>query len=165
MVELGAQSVIYELSSAAYMVRAQACLQGALVAGVGARRAEEVPRQPKDVGWGVRGARLRSIFLLGHSQTAVGHCLPLPLHAWSMDEQITTRALSNLPLLPAQVPLGFSVAASVRVGNALGSGDAEQARTSCISALLCTGGTIPLASACWPDLPCKNFPSLNSWVA
>ncbi|XP_025070620.1 multidrug and toxin extrusion protein 1 [Alligator sinensis] len=37
------------------------------------------------------------------------------------------------------VPLGFSVAASVRVGNALGSGDAEQARTSCISALLCTG--------------------------
>ncbi|NXF87089.1 S47A2 protein, partial [Eubucco bourcierii] len=35
------------------------------------------------------------------------------------------------------VPLGFSVAASVRVGNALGSGDAVQAKTSCITALLC----------------------------
>lgn len=39
----------------------------------------------------------------------------------------------------AQVPLGFSVAASVRVGNALGSGDVVQAKTSCITALLCTG--------------------------
>uniref|UniRef100_A0A663ME55 Multidrug and toxin extrusion protein n=1 Tax=Athene cunicularia TaxID=194338 RepID=A0A663ME55_ATHCN len=34
------------------------------------------------------------------------------------------------------VPLGFSVAASVRVGNALGSGDVLQAKTSCITALL-----------------------------
>ncbi|NXE52159.1 S47A2 protein, partial [Casuarius casuarius] len=37
------------------------------------------------------------------------------------------------------VPLGFSVATSVRVGNALGSGDAAQAKTSCITALLCSG--------------------------
>ncbi|NXR11730.1 S47A2 protein, partial [Semnornis frantzii] len=37
------------------------------------------------------------------------------------------------------VPLGFSVAASVRVGNALGSGDAVQAKTSCVTALLCAG--------------------------
>uniref|UniRef100_A0A8C2YEF8 Multidrug and toxin extrusion protein n=1 Tax=Coturnix japonica TaxID=93934 RepID=A0A8C2YEF8_COTJA len=37
------------------------------------------------------------------------------------------------------VPLGFSVAVSVRVGNALGSGDAVQAKTSCITALLCAG--------------------------
>ncbi|KFQ01705.1 Multidrug and toxin extrusion protein 2, partial [Haliaeetus albicilla] len=37
------------------------------------------------------------------------------------------------------VPLGFSVAVSVRVGNALGSGDVVQAKTSCITALLCTG--------------------------
>ncbi|OXB71884.1 UNVERIFIED_CONTAM: hypothetical protein H355_004230 [Colinus virginianus] len=35
------------------------------------------------------------------------------------------------------VPLGFSVAVSVRVGNALGSGDVLQAKTSCITALLC----------------------------
>ncbi|XP_009977282.1 PREDICTED: multidrug and toxin extrusion protein 1, partial [Tauraco erythrolophus] len=35
------------------------------------------------------------------------------------------------------VPLGFSVAASVRVGNALGSGDVVQAKTSCVVALLC----------------------------
>ncbi|KAM6338217.1 multidrug and toxin extrusion protein 1 isoform 2-T2 [Alca torda] len=37
------------------------------------------------------------------------------------------------------VPLGFSVAASVRVGNALGSGDVVQAKTSCITTLLCAG--------------------------
>ncbi|XP_039363708.1 multidrug and toxin extrusion protein 1 [Mauremys reevesii] len=37
------------------------------------------------------------------------------------------------------VPLGFSVAATVRVGNALGAGNAEQAKKSCITALLCTG--------------------------
>ncbi|XP_005001724.2 multidrug and toxin extrusion protein 2-like isoform X1 [Cavia porcellus] len=35
------------------------------------------------------------------------------------------------------VPLGFGVAASVRVGNALGAGDAEQARCSCTTVLLC----------------------------
>ncbi|NWR84646.1 S47A2 protein, partial [Furnarius figulus] len=37
------------------------------------------------------------------------------------------------------VPLAISVAANVRVGNALGSGDVVQAKTSCITALLCTG--------------------------
>uniref|UniRef100_A0A8C8VMN2 Multidrug and toxin extrusion protein n=1 Tax=Pelusios castaneus TaxID=367368 RepID=A0A8C8VMN2_9SAUR len=37
------------------------------------------------------------------------------------------------------VPLGFSVAATVRVGNALGAGNAEQAKKSCLTALLCTG--------------------------
>uniref|UniRef100_A0A452H6G4 S47A2 protein n=1 Tax=Gopherus agassizii TaxID=38772 RepID=A0A452H6G4_9SAUR len=37
------------------------------------------------------------------------------------------------------VPLGFSVAATVRVGNALGAGNAEQAKKSCRTALLCTG--------------------------
>lgn len=37
------------------------------------------------------------------------------------------------------VPLGFSVAVSVRVGNALGSGDVVQAKTSCITAVLCAG--------------------------
>uniref|UniRef100_A0A9L0SEG3 Multidrug and toxin extrusion protein n=1 Tax=Equus caballus TaxID=9796 RepID=A0A9L0SEG3_HORSE len=35
------------------------------------------------------------------------------------------------------VPLGFGVAASVRVGNALGAGHAEQARHACITVLLC----------------------------
>nr|XP_044986518.1 multidrug and toxin extrusion protein 2-like [Jaculus jaculus] len=37
------------------------------------------------------------------------------------------------------VPLAFGVAASVRVGNALGAGDAEQARCSCTTVLLCAG--------------------------
>ncbi|NXM27823.1 S47A2 protein, partial [Oxyruncus cristatus] len=44
------------------------------------------------------------------------------------------------------VPLGISVAASVRVGNALGSGDVVQARTSCITALLCTGALAVLVA-------------------
>ncbi|XP_004648003.1 multidrug and toxin extrusion protein 2 [Octodon degus] len=35
------------------------------------------------------------------------------------------------------VPFGFGVAASVRVGNALGAGNAEQARCSCTAVLLC----------------------------
>ncbi|KAF3813625.1 hypothetical protein GH733_018778 [Mirounga leonina] len=35
------------------------------------------------------------------------------------------------------LPLGFGVAASVRVGNALGAGNAEQARYSSITVLLC----------------------------
>ncbi|XP_030041787.1 multidrug and toxin extrusion protein 2 [Microcaecilia unicolor] len=37
------------------------------------------------------------------------------------------------------VPLGFGVAASVRVGNALGAGNAQQAKTSCKVAMICTG--------------------------
>ncbi|XP_066491486.1 multidrug and toxin extrusion protein 2-like [Tiliqua scincoides] len=37
------------------------------------------------------------------------------------------------------LPLGLSVASSVRVGNALGAGDVEQARRSWVTGLLCTG--------------------------
>ncbi|XP_059938767.1 multidrug and toxin extrusion protein 2-like [Mesoplodon densirostris] len=37
------------------------------------------------------------------------------------------------------VPLGLGVAASVRVGRALGAGDAQQARHSCATVLLCAG--------------------------
>ncbi|XP_060114960.1 multidrug and toxin extrusion protein 2-like [Heteronotia binoei] len=37
------------------------------------------------------------------------------------------------------LPQGMSVAASVRVGNALGAGDAEQAKRSCLTVLLCAG--------------------------
>ncbi|XP_021380660.2 multidrug and toxin extrusion protein 2 [Lonchura striata] len=45
----------------------------------------------------------------------------------------------ELACVAYMVPLGISVAASVRVGNALGAGNVEQAKTSCITALLCTG--------------------------
>ncbi|XP_034994809.2 multidrug and toxin extrusion protein 2 [Zootoca vivipara] len=37
------------------------------------------------------------------------------------------------------LPQGMSVASSVRVGNALGAGDIQQAKLSCITGLLCTG--------------------------
>lgn len=40
-------------------------------------------------------------------------------------------------VLVAQIPIGFSVAASVRVGNALGAGCIEQAKLSCKVSLLC----------------------------
>ncbi|XP_041338790.1 multidrug and toxin extrusion protein 2-like [Pyrgilauda ruficollis] len=45
----------------------------------------------------------------------------------------------ELACVAYMVPLGISVAASVRVGNALGAGNVQQAKTSCITALLCTG--------------------------
>ncbi|NXO15508.1 S47A2 protein, partial [Oriolus oriolus] len=45
----------------------------------------------------------------------------------------------ELATVAYMVPLGISVAASVRVGNALGAGDVVQAKTSCTTALLCTG--------------------------
>uniref|UniRef100_A0A8D0GW01 Multidrug and toxin extrusion protein n=1 Tax=Sphenodon punctatus TaxID=8508 RepID=A0A8D0GW01_SPHPU len=45
------------------------------------------------------------------------------------------------------LPQGFSVAASVRVGNALGAGDAEQAKKSCIVVLLCTGAFAVVVAA------------------
>ncbi|XP_042111655.2 multidrug and toxin extrusion protein 1 isoform X4 [Ovis aries] len=45
----------------------------------------------------------------------------------------------ELAVIVYMVPTGFSVAASVRVGNALGAGDIEQAKTSSAVALLVTG--------------------------
>ncbi|XP_054857522.1 multidrug and toxin extrusion protein 1 [Eublepharis macularius] len=45
----------------------------------------------------------------------------------------------ELATLAYLLPQGMSVAASVRVGNALGAGDAEQAKKSCITVLMCTG--------------------------
>lgn len=46
------------------------------------------------------------------------------------------------------MPFGFGVAASVRVGNALGAGNAEQARRSCTTVLLCAG-ELSLWCPCW----------------
>ncbi|TRZ24362.1 hypothetical protein HGM15179_002810 [Zosterops borbonicus] len=53
----------------------------------------------------------------------------------------------ELACVAYMVPLGISVAASVRVGNALGAGDVEQAKTSCITALLCTGALAVVVAA------------------
>ncbi|NWI07404.1 S47A2 protein, partial [Tichodroma muraria] len=53
----------------------------------------------------------------------------------------------ELACIAYMVPLGISVAASVRVGNALGAGNVEQAKTSCITALLCTGVFAVVVSA------------------
>lgn len=43
----------------------------------------------------------------------------------------------QLSILAYMFPLGFSVAASVRVGNALGAGDIEQAKLSCKVPIIC----------------------------
>lgn len=51
-------------------------------------------------------------------------------------------------IVSSQLPLGFGVAASVRVGNALGAGNAEQARHSSVTVVLCAGESkhcLPLA--------------------
>ena len=39
----------------------------------------------------------------------------------------------------SQFPLGFGVAGSVRVGNALGAGDTDQAKLSAKLTILCSG--------------------------
>ncbi|XP_004868860.1 multidrug and toxin extrusion protein 2-like [Heterocephalus glaber] len=68
---------------------------------------------------------------------------------WTFEIGTFLAGLTNVTELGAQaiiyelvsmaymVPLGFGVAASIRVGNALGAGDAEQARCSCTTVLLC----------------------------
>uniref|UniRef100_A0A8C3WSG8 Multidrug and toxin extrusion protein n=1 Tax=Catagonus wagneri TaxID=51154 RepID=A0A8C3WSG8_9CETA len=49
--------------------------------------------------------------------------------------RVQRKPISSLANHVSRVPLGFSVAASVRVGNALGAGDPEQARHSCVTLL------------------------------
>lgn len=151
MVELGAQSVIYELSSAAYMVRA-GCIKP--------RSAWEEPPDngPADQGWG--GKQGWEVEVGNRQVMTLRPAVQLHMQGFAADGKSLYCSNANLPqitccgrrkllhiLLPltsslspaTQVPLGFSVAASVRVGNALGSGDVVQAKTSCITALLCTG--------------------------
>ncbi|XP_040486052.1 multidrug and toxin extrusion protein 1 [Ursus maritimus] len=52
------------------------------------------------------------------------------------------------------IPSGFSVAASIRVGNALGAGNIEQAKTSSTVALLVTG--VLAVTLCVVMLSCKD---------
>lgn len=40
-----------------------------------------------------------------------------------------------------QFPIGFSVAGSVRVGNAMGAGDVAQAKLSARLSMICAGNT------------------------
>uniref|UniRef100_A0A8D0GU75 Multidrug and toxin extrusion protein n=1 Tax=Sphenodon punctatus TaxID=8508 RepID=A0A8D0GU75_SPHPU len=56
--------------------------------------------------------------------------------------QISTRALW------LQVPFGFSAAASVLVGNALGSGNVEAAKRASVVAMLCTGQLVASVGNC-----------------
>ncbi|NXX07195.1 S47A2 protein, partial [Larus smithsonianus] len=70
-------------------------------------------------------------FLAGDDESFPGLLSVVELGAQSVIYELSSAAY--------MVPLGFSVAASVRVGNALGSGDVVQAKTSCITALLCAG--------------------------
>ena len=51
--------------------------------------------------------------------------------------QIPPKKNLYLHILLPQCPLGFSVAASVRVGNALGAGNTEQAKLSCKVPIIC----------------------------
>lgn len=41
-------------------------------------------------------------------------------------------------ILPFQFPIGMGAAASVRVSNALGAGNSEQAKLSCKVSIICT---------------------------
>ncbi|XP_063809937.1 multidrug and toxin extrusion protein 2-like isoform X2 [Pseudophryne corroboree] len=53
----------------------------------------------------------------------------------------------HLVTIAYQIPVGFGVAASVRIGNALGAGDVEQAKTSYTVTLLCIGFCALLTSS------------------
>uniref|UniRef100_F1SB21 Multidrug and toxin extrusion protein n=1 Tax=Sus scrofa TaxID=9823 RepID=F1SB21_PIG len=53
--------------------------------------------------------------------------------------RVQRKPVNNLANHVSRVPLGFGVAASVRVGNALGAGNPEQARHSGVTVLLCAG--------------------------
>ncbi|CAO2643479.1 Multidrug and toxin extrusion protein 1 [Lemmus lemmus] len=84
-------------------------------------------------------------------QLAVPSMLMLCIEWWAYEIGSFLCGLVNVTELGAQaviyelasvaymVPFGFGVAASVRVGNALGAGNAEQARRSCTTVLLCAG--------------------------
>ncbi|XP_062966974.1 multidrug and toxin extrusion protein 1 isoform X2 [Cynocephalus volans] len=63
--------------------------------------------------------------------------------------------LYELALIAYMVPTGFSVAAGVRVGNALGAGNIEQARKSSVVALLVT--ELFAVAICVLLLSCKDF--------
>uniref|UniRef100_A0A4X1T1D7 Multidrug and toxin extrusion protein n=1 Tax=Sus scrofa TaxID=9823 RepID=A0A4X1T1D7_PIG len=53
--------------------------------------------------------------------------------------RVQRKPVNSLANHVSRVPLGFGVAASVRVGNALGAGNPEQARHSGVTVLLCAG--------------------------
>ncbi|XP_049633617.1 multidrug and toxin extrusion protein 2-like [Suncus etruscus] len=84
-------------------------------------------------------------------QLAIPSMFMVCIEWWTFEIGTLLAGLINVTELGAQaiiyelasaaymVPLGFGVAASVRVGNALGAGNAEQARHSCVTVLLCAG--------------------------
>ncbi|KAM9254103.1 LOW QUALITY PROTEIN: multidrug and toxin extrusion protein 2-like [Dugong dugon] len=55
----------------------------------------------------------------------------------SVAEHGAQAVVYQLSSVASMVPLGFGVAASVQVGSALGAGNVEQAKHSCITVLLC----------------------------
>ncbi|XP_062031106.1 multidrug and toxin extrusion protein 2-like [Lepus europaeus] len=86
-----------------------------------------------------------------YTRLAIPSLFMVCIEWWSFEIGTFLAGLINVTELGAQaivyelasvaymVPLGFGVAASVRVGNALGAGSAEQAQCSCTAALLCAG--------------------------
>ncbi|XP_071066380.1 multidrug and toxin extrusion protein 2-like isoform X1 [Dasypus novemcinctus] len=84
-------------------------------------------------------------------QLAIPSMIMVCIEWWTFEIGTFLAGLINVTELGAQavvyelasvaymVPLGFAVSASVRVGNALGAGNAEQARHSCVTVILCAG--------------------------
>ncbi|XP_061032298.1 multidrug and toxin extrusion protein 2-like [Eubalaena glacialis] len=66
----------------------------------------------------------------------VGTCLAGLMSVTELGAQAVIYVLASAAYM---VPLGLGVAASVWVGGALGAGDAQQARHSCATVLLCAG--------------------------
>ncbi|XP_073900862.1 multidrug and toxin extrusion protein 2 [Castor canadensis] len=86
-----------------------------------------------------------------YTRLAIPSLFMVCIEWWTFETGTFLAGLINVTELGAQaiiyelasaaymVPLGFGVAASVRVGNALGAGNAEQAWCSCTTVVLCAG--------------------------
>ncbi|XP_017586481.1 PREDICTED: multidrug and toxin extrusion protein 2 isoform X1 [Corvus brachyrhynchos] len=137
VIELSVQSIIYEVSVVAFMVRAELSLQ---------------TRAP----WGPSRAGHKAKISSSKPPTSPSalECLPAPAYPSYRDalNQIPNSILlsdgwlshchCDNPIVRAlwlQIPLGLGTAASVQVGNALGAGDAKAAKRSSTTSLICTG--------------------------
>ncbi|XP_063809929.1 multidrug and toxin extrusion protein 2-like isoform X2 [Pseudophryne corroboree] len=90
---------------------------------------------------------------------AIPSMLSICIEWWSFEIGVFIAGLINVVELGAQaiilqlatlacvIPAGFGVAASVRIGSALGAGDVEQAKTSYTVTLLCIGFCALLSSS------------------
>ncbi|CAB1348992.1 unnamed protein product [Coregonus sp. 'balchen'] len=151
-VELGAQSVVFELASICYMFPLGFSVAGSVRVGnaLGAGDTEQAKLSAKLAMFCAGSVSVCLSVLVGILKDKISY-------VFTYDEQIRERVAQVMAfyapflLLDAiSFPLGFSVAGSVRVGNALGAGYTEQAKLSAKLAMFCAGSvSCVLVGSCW----------------